>query len=225
MAERTIEDQLREEYAVLPPYIRRTSEQLESEVRYHLLPISRDLHEFEQLVVESRVKDCESAIEALRRRQEGKTFDRDRPEIYSLTSLKDLAGVRVLAFPPRRLTQIDDTLRLRFPAWESDPIRDGDRQLALKYSGLCQTGDRVRAEYQIVSMLTGLFWEVEHSAMYKPAPRFRGVADSLEMRQRWTTVLEALEAFETGFEKLVSRKKKKKERKNNKRMKPFRTTA
>jgi len=39
--------------------------------------------------------------------------------------------------------------------------------------------------------------------MYKPAPRFRGVADSLEMKQRRTAVLEALRAFETEFENLV----------------------
>jgi len=76
-------------------------------------------------------------------------------------------------------------------------------KLALKYSGFCQTGDRVRAEYQIVSMLTGLFWEVEHSAVYKPAPQFRGVAKSLEMIWRRTAVLEALRAFETEFENVV----------------------
>jgi hypothetical protein len=52
-------------------------------------------------------------------------------------------------------------------------------------------------------MLTGLFWEVEHAAIYKPAPRFHGVADSIEMKQRRTAVLEALRAFETQFENLV----------------------
>jgi len=87
MADRTIEDQLREEYFTLLPDIRRISEQLEAEVRYHLLPISRKLTELERLVVRSRVKDCESALEKLRSRQEGATFDRDRPELYTLTSL------------------------------------------------------------------------------------------------------------------------------------------
>jgi ppGpp synthetase/RelA/SpoT-type nucleotidyltranferase len=203
MADRTIEDRLREEYAVLLPHIRRAAEQLETEVRYHLLPISNQLNEYERLVVKSRVKDCESALEALRRRQEGRTFDRDRSELYTLTSLKDLAGVRVLAFPIRRLTEINSTLRRRFPGWESDPIVDDEEQLAFKYSGHCQTGDQVRAEYQIVSMMTGLFWEVEHSAMYKPAPRIRGVAKSLEMKQRRAIVLDALRAFEAEFESLV----------------------
>jgi len=80
MADRTIEDRLREEYFALLPHIRRISGQLETEVRYHLLPISEQLNGYEQLVVKSRVKDCESALEKLRRRQEAKTFDLDRPD-------------------------------------------------------------------------------------------------------------------------------------------------
>jgi len=203
MADRTIEDRLREEYFALLPNIRRISGQLETEVRYHLLPISGQLNGHEQLVVKSRVKDCESALEKLRRRQQGATFDRNRPDSYTLTSLKDLAGVRVLAFPPQLLTEIDDMLLQRFPAWEPDPVRDGDKHLAFKYSGHYQTGDQIRAEYQIVSMLIGLFWEVEHSAMFKPAPRFGGIAESLKMKQRRATVLNALSAFETEFENFV----------------------
>jgi ppGpp synthetase/RelA/SpoT-type nucleotidyltranferase len=49
-------------------------------------------------LVTSRVKECESALDSLRRRQEGATFDSGRPELYSLDKLNDLAGVRVLAF-------------------------------------------------------------------------------------------------------------------------------
>src|SRR5882724_8626738 len=41
--ERTIEDRLREEYFVLLPEIRRVTEQLEAETRYHVLPICREL--------------------------------------------------------------------------------------------------------------------------------------------------------------------------------------
>jgi len=106
MLERTIEDRLREEYFELLPDIRRVAEHLEAEVKYYLLPISRQLDMFERLVVTSRIKECESALEALRRRQEGATFDRDRPELYTLSSLNDLAGVRVLAFPRTRLARL-----------------------------------------------------------------------------------------------------------------------
>ncbi len=112
--QRAIEDRLREEYSLLLPDIRRVTEQLEVEVRYCVLPILRTLNKYEHLVVKSRIKDCESAINSLGRRPladprtgerlgEGKTFDRDRPALYTLTSLKDLAGVRVLAFPTRRI--------------------------------------------------------------------------------------------------------------------------
>jgi hypothetical protein len=52
-------------------------------------------------------------------------------------------------------------------------------------------------------MLTGLFWEVEHSAIYKPEPRLRGFALSAEMKQRSRGVLDALKAFEEEFEDLV----------------------
>jgi hypothetical protein len=202
MADRTIEDRLREEYFALLPDIRRISGQLETAIRYHLLPISEQLTGYEQLVVKSRIKDCESALEKLRP-PEAKTFDLDRPDdFYTLRSLNDLAGVRVLAFPPRRLTEIDKMLRERFPTWESDPVMDGDKHLAFKYSGHYQAGDQVKAEYQIVLTLIGLFWEVEHSTIYKPDPRLKGIADSIEMTQQRTMVNKALTAFETEFERL-----------------------
>jgi ppGpp synthetase/RelA/SpoT-type nucleotidyltranferase len=205
MADRTVQDRLREEYFSLLPHIRRVAEQLEAEIRYHLLPIFRDLRDYEQLVVKARVKECESAIPKLQRHQEGAVFDREYAESYSLTSLKDLAAVRVLVFPHRRLQEVDLVLRRRFPDWRSDPVVENNRELALKYSGYYRTEDRVQAEYQIVPVLTGLFWEVEHSAIYKPSPRLRGVLRSPEMQERSAMVVEALRAFEAEFEGVIER--------------------
>jgi ppGpp synthetase/RelA/SpoT-type nucleotidyltranferase len=206
MPERSVEDRLREEYFNLLPDIRRVAEQLETEVRYRVLPVSLKLDGHERLVVKSRIKECESAVEALRWRQEGATFDRDRPAQYTLTDLNDLAGVRVLGFPRGCLTQIDRELRGRFPSWTSDPVPadGGDEPLAFKYHGYCDDASRkVRGELQIVSMLTGLFWEVEHSAIYKPSPQLKVVARSLAMQERTQEVLKALRAFEEEFENLV----------------------
>lgn len=205
---RTIEDRLREEYFQLLPDIRRVAEHVETEVRYRILPISGTLHKYERLVVTSRIKDCESALDSLRRRQEGGTFDRDQATLYTLTSLNDLAGVRVLAFPRNRLTEVDQALRERFSGWQADPVPgsvESDQPLAFKYHGYCQASAQVRGEFQIVSMLTGLFWEVEHSAIYKPAPRLRGAARSMEMQQRTREVHDALRAFEEEFENLLRR--------------------
>ena len=210
MVERSVEDRLREEYFELLPHIRLVAEHLEAKVKYCVLPISRELDKYEQLVVKSRIKECESAIDALRRRPqvEGRTFDRTHPHQYTLTHLNDLAGVRVLAFPRSRLIEIDKELRKRFNNWKEDPVPGYDKiddPLAFKYYGYCEAASRkIRGELQIVSMLTGLFWEVEHAAIYKPTPRLRGVARSLEMQQRNKDVLTALRAFEEEFEKQIS---------------------
>ncbi len=52
-------------------------------------------------------------------------------------------------------------------------------------------------------MLTGLFWEVEHSAIYKPSPRLRGVAGHYRMKERTLEVYRALQDFEEEFENLI----------------------
>lgn len=203
---RTVDDRLREEYFELLPEIRRVAEHLEAEVKYRVLPICRRLDVYERVVVTSRTKECDSALDSLRRRQEARRFDEEQPTLYSLKELPDLAGVRVLAFPSRRLSEIDRELRERFKDWEADPVRhprEGDPHLALKYSGYCEASDKVRGEIQIVSMLIGLFWEVEHSAIYKPSPQLKGIRAHGGMRQREEEVYDALRAFEDQFEALA----------------------
>jgi ppGpp synthetase/RelA/SpoT-type nucleotidyltranferase len=208
MIERTVEDRLREEYFALLPDVRRVTEELLAEIRHCLLPISGSLYWHERLVVMSRIKECESALGALRRRQEGATFDSDRRELYTLRTLNDLAGVRVLVFPRGRLTETDQELRKRFSSWVSDPVPgddEHDEPRALKYHGYCKSSDQVRGEFQIVPMLTGLFWEVEHAAIYKPSPQLKGINRSLEMKERSKEVLRALKSFEEEFERLIRR--------------------
>jgi len=201
-AGRTIEDRLREEYFDLLPEIRRVTDQLETEIRYRLLGISGNLGGHERLVVASRVKDCESALRKLRDFQEGSIFDVERPEPYTLTTLNDLAGVRILVFPRRRIEEVDRELRTAF-RWEADPIKEDDEVLALKYRGYSPASWKIKGEYQVMSILAGLFWEVEHSAMYKPDVRLKGVARHPAMVQRRTDVMQALKAFEQQFEALL----------------------
>jgi ppGpp synthetase/RelA/SpoT-type nucleotidyltranferase len=140
--ERTVEDRLREEYFTLLPEIRRVADRLEAEIRYHMLPISAGLHRHERLEVKCRVKSCESALEKLRARQEGRTFQRNRPETYTLTGLNDLAGVRVLAFPRSRVGDVDRLLRKEFDTWTSDPVKDDGEVQAFKYYGYCSQAKR-----------------------------------------------------------------------------------
>jgi ppGpp synthetase/RelA/SpoT-type nucleotidyltranferase len=216
-AGRTVEDRLREEYFQLLPEIRRVAGQLESQINYHLLPIANALEEYEQIIVKSRVKECESAVDALRRRrgQEGASFDNDQPTRYTLTDLNDLVGLRILVFPRRRILEVDQALRVIFSSWTADPVETEGQVLALKYHGCCDVSERIRGEYQIVSMLTGLFWEVEHSAIYKPAPRLKGIAQSFAMQQRAKEVLEALKTFEDEFEALIHLKRRRRRRRRH----------
>jgi hypothetical protein len=203
---RTIEDCLREEYFRLLPDIRRVVEHLEAKVKYLVLPIRRKLDKYEQVVITSRVKDCDTAVDSLRRNQEGAIFDPEQPTRYTLASLGDLAGVRVLAFPSGRLAEVDDEIGKRFDSWEADPISLGEAELPLvpRYRGYCcEASGSVRGEIQIVPMLIGLFWEVEHSATYKPSPELKRVATDPEMRRCASEVYKALRAFEQQFEALL----------------------
>ena len=205
MITRSIEDKLREEYFHILPIVRRIREQLEAEVRFKLIPILNTLEPHERFEVHSRVKECENAINALRRRQEGSTFDTDQSNKYTLTHLKDLAGVRVLVFPRSLLHRVDKCLRVHFGSWTADHVpgyNDCDENQALKYFGYCTEEDNILGEIQIVPMLTGLFWHVEHEAIYKPKPELKGIANSLEMKERTQDVLDALKAFEETFENL-----------------------
>jgi ppGpp synthetase/RelA/SpoT-type nucleotidyltranferase len=223
MTERTVEDRLREEYFALLPDVRRVLEQLETDVRHCLLPLLNKLDRDEKITVTSRIKECESALGALRRRQEGNVFDPDQSK-YSLKGLNDLAGVRVLAFRSTRWVEVDHLLRRhpQFALWISDPVRlrandEKSELLAFKYHGYCSRNAVVRAELQIVPMLIGLFWQVEHSAIYKPRPGFKDVLDV--MGERTIKVYQALRDFESEFERLIrldpltKRKKKKKKKK------------
>jgi ppGpp synthetase/RelA/SpoT-type nucleotidyltranferase len=203
--ERTAEDHLREEYVVLLPDVRRAADEIEAEVRYLLRPITRDLQPHERLMIRCRVKECESAIATLKRRQEYSSFQGIRPTALSLRALNDLAALRVLAFPKQRVLQSDELVRKRFPEWNADPVSGGRSDseiLALKYHGLCSQHSVVRSEIQVLSMLIGLFWEVEHGALYKPSRHLASSMKFEELRLRNDEVIGALLAFENAFEDL-----------------------
>ena len=210
MAERSIEDRLREEYFDLLPKMVRVAQSFTTEIEYLLRLYRKELAPHESLVVKARVKDCVSAIDKLRQvnpedpaeRNPGGVFDRDRPDKYSLRLLRDMVGVRVLVFPSKRGDQVDRALRGKFHSWKSDPKFEDGKRLVYKYNGL-RFQDRVPipCEYQIVSTLVGLFWEVEHSAIYKQSPNLKGLEPLL--REQTSAVYTALRLFEDEFERHI----------------------
>jgi hypothetical protein len=207
MPERTIRDRLREEYFDLLPEIRRVAWHLETEVRHLLLPIQNVLAIYEHLTVKSRIKECESALNSLERKQEGNVFDPDKANEYSILKLQDLAGVRVLAFPQSRVVEADRLLKEceSFNAWIPRPLTYGaERGKIPKYFGYFnEVSKRVYAEYQIVPMLIGLFWEVEHAAMYKPTGSAKGIDRDERMKQLRTVVETSLSQFDAEFQTFV----------------------
>jgi len=208
MTTRSVEDWLREEYVSLFPSIRNTIERLETEVRYHLLPILNDLLPHERYTVESRIKECESAIDSLRRRQPFSIFDQDKQ--YTIKDLKDLVGIRILVFPRSLLKKVEKLLLDQFNTWKSDHVLGFEMKadpLALKYYGFPNFEPKITCEIQIVSMLTSLFWKVEHKVIYKPEEEFKGIANSLEMQDKTQQVLSALRDFEDTFESLLNQDK------------------
>lgn len=204
---RTVEDRLRAEYFDLVPDMQRTLVALDSDVRHHLLPVIISLNRYEQVRIVSRLKECGSALDSLRRRQEARVFDPDHPEAYSLTSLRDLVGIRVLVFPSHRIDHVRSSLTSVLSEWASDPVpgvEQGDVPIALKYYGRCASVSTViTAELQIVSSLIGSFWDVEHSALYKASPNLQGVLAAPSMKERHRAVLSALHDFEMEFERLI----------------------
>jgi ppGpp synthetase/RelA/SpoT-type nucleotidyltranferase len=204
---RQVEDRLRAEYVGLRPAMQRTLTALMTEVNYVLLPAILKLDRYEQIVVKGRVKDSESAVDSLRRRQESRSFA-DPADSYSLTTLPDLIGIRVLAFPQRRVKDVRDLLEAdpRLNSWKRDHISSPDPSqppVAFKYQGRLNPTDPFRSELQVVSSLIGSFWEIEHSAIYKPTPELLGVARSDEMKDRNDAVLIALQRFEQQFDRQI----------------------
>jgi ppGpp synthetase/RelA/SpoT-type nucleotidyltranferase len=204
MTERSIVNRLREEYFDLLPEVRRIVNRLETEIRFHTRDIQQSLKPYEQLIVKSRIKECQSALDTAQRKGnkekgEGKVFDPERPGDYSVLSLPDLAGVRVLVFPDRRLTQVNEVLREKFEGWQSKPVRDSKGvTLAHKYYGRLLPDSEALAEYQIVPMLLGLYWEVEHSARYKSDLKGSDKISDLNAK-----VESALSDFERGIADLL----------------------
>jgi ppGpp synthetase/RelA/SpoT-type nucleotidyltranferase len=200
-------DVLREEYFDILPLVRKILQELEARIRYALIPEVNRLKSYERIEIHSRTKSCESAIDALRRRQEGGVFKKSSSESYTLLDLKDLAGVRVLVFPDTLINPVDVRIAEALEGeWESDPIPSADpsaNPIAPKYNGLVDEAPPIYAEYQIVPMLIGLFWEVEHAAIYKPSPELKGI--SSHMRGELIEVEKALKRFDHRYEELAGK--------------------
>ena len=91
-------------------------------------------------------------------------------------------------------------------SWIYDPVpgvAELDLPLANKWFGKWRSDAKVTAEVQIVQLLIGAFWEVEHSAIYKPSPNLRGAVRSRSVLEKRNAVLFALREFEREFVRVI----------------------
>lgn len=193
---------LRQEYYALLPDTEALNKKLELEIQCILKELIVNLKPYQRIEVVSRIKECESAIRALERRQEGALFHENNE--YSLTSLHDLVGVRILYFPCELKDEIRKLLKKRFGAWNYDPIKYADNEEIEKFYGKID-GYNLYAEYQIVPMLIGAFWDVEHSLYYKPHPMYKGVKKCEFVKDVYGEVIKALHEFEKKIENAVKK--------------------
>ena len=120
-----------------------------------------------------------------------------------MIELKDLVGFRVLVFPENLISEVNKKITDNFSSLKSDPIlknNDPEKVVAHKYHGKANEGDTFQSEIQIVSMLIGLFWEVEHFTLYKQDLSFKGVI-SEDLKNKNDEILDALKEYSNIFEK------------------------
>lgn len=121
-----------------------------------------------------------------------------------MVKLKDIVGLRILVFPPSLIKPVNKIIISKFRHWRPDHHKLGKTIICNKYDGLVNRKLKIRCEIQIISMLTGAFWDVEHFALYKPDPAYKGIKENLTMRRLGDEVLTKLSEFEKTFEKLIS---------------------
>ena len=193
-------NELRQEYFELKASMSHEHRHLDSDARCFLKELEYSLKDHERIGVESRIKDCDSAVDSLRRKQPGRDFVDG--ESYSLKQLKDLVGLRILAFPANVMEAANKIVINKFSDWQADHKQHGAMQVYKYYRVLGV--EKIPCEIQVVSMLTGKFWDVEHSALYKPSPAFKGAIEAnFQIRDLYKEVMDKLAEFEAAFEAVI----------------------
>lgn len=199
-SEKSIINTLRDEYYNILPSLEAANTQINLEISCLLKVIICDLKPHQRIRVITRIKECESAINALRRRKESRTFESNGD--YSLKTLPDLVGARILYFSNDIRTEIDTKLKNHFKGWAENPIKikvsENNSIDIMKYYGKFDKYE-FNSEYQIVPMLISSFWDIEHALLYKPHPNHKSIKNSVFMKVKYNKVIKSLYEFEAEF--------------------------
>lgn len=198
-----LESNIRKSYHELLPVLKKIESLLVSKVQWYLRSEKFNLKEYERISVESRIKSCDSSLEKLVKKypapgQEGSNIRRyiNTSNDFSLDKLSDLVGIRILVFPSSKILRIQKIISREF-SWKLDPEFFA---FGSQFQGRLRGCKKIGCEIQIIPMLIGKFWDVEHFVRYKPHPSYRfRIKNDTEINDLSKDIYELLENFQVRF--------------------------
>ncbi|MBX9587126.1 MAG: hypothetical protein K2X50_07685 [Gammaproteobacteria bacterium] len=104
------------------------------------------------------------------------------------------------------MTYINELIKKEF-SWNMDETF----RYGFQYQGKIKENENIGCEIQIVPMLIGKYWEVEHFVLYKPLPLYKDIKkDCPEIKELYDKICETLEDFEKKFSEFVKNQKSRK---------------
>lgn len=193
-----IESQLQLEYLKIANKLYKAQEYIEIEIKHTIKTQLLKAVHANKILISSRVKDCNSAIISLKKKEEGRVF-RDNKQ-YSITQLNDLIGIRVSVFPLTLLelvkTPLLDYLDSNFEKQFQTDHTTIEKYDIYKYRGIHNQFSEFKCEIQLIPMLISKFWDIEHDVFYKPASPH----DAPPMKDAYYAVINSLYNFERTYE-------------------------
>ena len=186
MTQEDLKNRLKLEYIDLFKEMKRIQNRLVLNLNCIIKNVINNLKEYEKIIVESRIKTCESSIQKIITKYEGNVINYNDYSKIKIKDLKDLIGLRISVFPSNYINVIEDLIKSQFLTWEYDPIsldNENKEIIIKKYQGKEHKDDNIYCEIQIVSMLYNSFLNIEHDTFYKPLEDLKNIGNSLEMRK------------------------------------------
>ena len=152
-----IEKWIQEEYKNLRPALNKLRKKVKKEIRTCLSDFTQSLEPWQRIEIRSRIKECNSAIDSLRKRN-----------FHTLNDLVDLVGIRIVVFPASLAEKVEGVLIDYFKTLVPDHYFYAKNEIAFrKYNGLTDDTTKIKCEIQIMPEILYSLVEVEHDFFYK----------------------------------------------------------
>ncbi len=193
-----VESRLQLEYLKVASALYKAKEYIEIEIKHTIKTQLLEAVHANKILISSRVKDCNSAITALKKKEEGRVFRDGRQ--YSITQLNDLIGLRISVFPLTLLELVQSPLLSYLENNFEQPFQTDHTTIEnydiYKYRGIHNQFSEFNCEIQLIPMLISKFWDTEHDVFYKPASPH----DAPPMKEAYDAVIKSLYSFEKTYE-------------------------